>query len=269
MITLTTDFGPKDPDGAALLGAVWTEMIRLGFSVPVVDITHAVPPRNHLDAAYIVRLSYHHYPPGTVHVVLVDSAPSADVFPIAYAADGHFFVGMNHGGMALIRPDLPPESLVRLQIPNRTDDVHPAEAVAWAAARLAKGQPLSDLGTPLATWNAMQPVPPRVLTSKTAECYVQFVDHYGNAVTNATRGWLEDLAQGRPIGAIVRGRKVTRWPESLRAAGKPGDLFLRYNRGSYLEIGLAEPDTRANTAASLMGLEANSPISLFFGDATR
>jgi hypothetical protein len=34
-----------------------------------------------------------------------------------------------------------------------------------------------------------------------------------------------------------------------------------------LEIGLSEPDTKANTAASLMGLQANTPISLLFGNA--
>ena len=267
MITLTTDFGPKDPDGAALRGTVWREMIQLGFSVPVVDITHAVPPRNHLDAAYIVRLSYPHYPKNSVHVVLVDSAPSADVFPIAYRADGHFFVGMNHGGMALIQPDAQPESLVRLHLPDQAKTTHPADTVALAAARLARGHQLTDMGTPLAHWNNLSLQAPRILNEGAAECIVQFIDHYGNAVTNATRSWVESLAAGRPVHAMVRGRKVSRWPESLRDAGKPGDLFLRYNRGEYLEIGLSEPDTKANTAASLMGLQANTPISLLFGNA--
>jgi hypothetical protein len=239
----------------------------LGFSVPVVDITHAVPPRNHLDAAYIVRLSYPHYPKNSVHVVLVDSAPSADVFPIAYRADGHFFVGMNHGGMALIQPDAQPESLVRLHLPDQAKTTHPADTVALAAARLARGHQLTDLGTPLAHWNNLSLQAPRILNEGAAECIVQFIDHYGNAVTNATRSWVESLAAGRPVHAMVRGRKVSRWPESLRDAGKPGDLFLRYNRGEYLEIGLSEPDTKANTAASLMGLQANTPISLLFGNA--
>lgn len=265
LITLTTDLGPKDPDGASLRGLVWRELLRAGLTGPVVDITHAIPPRNHSDAAYILRLSYPHYPEGTIHIVMVDSAPSETVFPVGITLNGHHFLGMNHGGLALIEPDTRPTEIVRLSFPEQPDLTHPADLLAFAATQLSRGRTLSAVGAPMETMTILHPIRPSAIHSNQIHCEVQFIDHYGNAVTNVHQQWLEPLAAGKAIRVVVRNQKVTKWPKNLRDVGLSGTLFLRFNRGGYLEICLSEPgDNGTNTAASLLGLTVHSPVMIQF-----
>ena len=64
IVTLTSDYGWKDPDGAIVRGIIYSEMLKSGVAAPLIEITHSISPRNHLEAAYIVREAYKSFPKG-------------------------------------------------------------------------------------------------------------------------------------------------------------------------------------------------------------
>src|SRR4029453_16506462 len=68
LVTLTTDFGLVDP---------WVGIMKGGLAPRareprVVDVTHGTPPQNVLAGALVLRHAVPYFPPGTIHLAVVD-----------------------------------------------------------------------------------------------------------------------------------------------------------------------------------------------------
>src|SRR5690625_5440149 len=69
IITLTTDFGYKDPYVGALKGAIYSQL----DDVRIVDISHGVSPFHLAEAAYIIKNAYKNFPKKSIHIIGVRS----------------------------------------------------------------------------------------------------------------------------------------------------------------------------------------------------
>lgn len=261
VITLTTDYGWRDPDSAGLRGRVYGEMLRTGTVAPVVDLTHSVQSRNLNEAAYILRGAYRDFPDGSIHIVLVDSIYWPETPLVACALDGHFFLGLDNGLLAMLRPDLQPSQRIQLDLKNRLDCSTAEALLAAAAAHLLDGGSLSLLGPTRTEWQERAVLKPEARSEQSALVHVQFVDQYGQLVTDADQAWLQRWAQARPFETSVRGQKVRKWwsPNGLT----PGDLYFRTNRFGYLEIGIHDGGgDSANRASRLLGMRPGDALEL-------
>jgi len=61
LITLTTDFGLKDPYQGAMKGAI----LSVNPDAGIVDITHLVSPGEVIEGAFVLLESYGFFPKGT------------------------------------------------------------------------------------------------------------------------------------------------------------------------------------------------------------
>ena len=68
IITLTSDFGLLDPYVGIMKGVI----LSIAPDARLVDLTHEIPPQDIEQAAYAVRSAAPYFPPGTVHLVVVD-----------------------------------------------------------------------------------------------------------------------------------------------------------------------------------------------------
>jgi S-adenosyl-L-methionine hydrolase (adenosine-forming) len=68
VITLTTDFGMRDPYVAEMKGV----LLSICRNAVLVDITHDVPPHDVREAALALASVHRYFPPGTVHLAVVD-----------------------------------------------------------------------------------------------------------------------------------------------------------------------------------------------------
>ena len=68
IITLTTDFGNGSPYAAAMKGVI----LSINPQAVIVDITHGIPAQNIRAAAVVLDDVTERFPPGTIHVVVVD-----------------------------------------------------------------------------------------------------------------------------------------------------------------------------------------------------
>ena len=93
IITLISDFGLKDHYVGILKGKIYSQFPE----VNIVDISHFVSKFNIFDASYLLEVSYHHFPKGTVHVMAVDAAQTQDTNHVALLYDGHYFIGADNG----------------------------------------------------------------------------------------------------------------------------------------------------------------------------
>ncbi|MEY2971459.1 MAG: hypothetical protein RL738_300 [Bacteroidota bacterium] len=261
VITLTTDYGWRDPDSAGLRGRVYAEMLRTGTVAPVVDVTHSVQSRNLNEAAYILRGAYRDFPEGSVHLVLVDSIDWPATPLMACALDGHFFLGLDNGLLAMLRPDLQPSQRVHLDLKNRLDCTTAEALLAAAAAHLLDGGALSVLGPARSEWTERTVLRPEVRSPQSALVHVQYVDHYGQLVTDAEADWLHRWHHGEAFETTVRGQRVRQWWGSANLPS--GSLYFRTNRYGYLEIGMVDGGSDSvNQAARLLGVQPGDALEL-------
>ncbi|MGC9345470.1 MAG: SAM-dependent chlorinase/fluorinase, partial [Candidatus Bathyarchaeales archaeon] len=68
IITLTTDFGLKDPYVAEMKAVI----LSISPNTAIVDITHQIEKLNIRIGAYVLAAASPYFPKGTIHVVVVD-----------------------------------------------------------------------------------------------------------------------------------------------------------------------------------------------------
>src|SRR5467141_1339291 len=93
IVTLLTDFGVDD----AYVGAMKGVILSVHAKTAVVDITHGVRPFAVLQGAFLLDSAWRSFPPGTVHVAVVDPGVGTDRRAIAFKAADHYFVGPDNG----------------------------------------------------------------------------------------------------------------------------------------------------------------------------
>src|SRR4030042_6907462 len=89
IITLTTDFGLKDPYAAEMKAAI----LSICPNSTIVDITHEIAQFNIRMGAYVLASASPYFPEGTIHVAVVDPDVGARRRPILIQTRKSFFVG--------------------------------------------------------------------------------------------------------------------------------------------------------------------------------
>jgi S-adenosylmethionine hydrolase len=201
VITLTTDFGTRDP----FVGIMKGVMLGIAPNVRIVDVTHAVPPQNVAAGAYALRSATPWFPPGTIHVAVVDPGVGTRRRALLVETAAAYFIGPDNGLLSLAAPMRTVRRIIdvsrsryRLQPVSRT--FHGRDVFAPVAAALAAGVEAAMLGRAV---DAMQSLrTPRVRRRGPVLLgEVLWVDGFGNLTTNITRA---DL-----VGADFRGRRLS------------------------------------------------------------
>jgi S-adenosylmethionine hydrolase len=231
IITLLTDYGTSDSYVAEVKGVLLTR----APGATLVDISHAVPPGNIATAAYLLGRTWRTFPVGTVHLVVVDPGVGTPRLAVAVGREGHFFVAPDNG---VLTPVLGPGAEVwTLHEPaDASPTFHGRDLFAPAAAALARGLPLTEVGDPVL-------VPPVALATtrphyegKKVIGYVVHVDRYGNVVTNLTAEFVPPYAvveaEGIEVGPLRRTFADVGHGELLAYLGSGGAVEIAVRDGS-------------------------------------
>lgn len=246
-ITLLTDFGTVD-------GYVGEMKGLLAERVPGVlldDVSHSVRAGDIRGAMWALGRYWRRYPPGTVHLVVVDPGVGTGRMPLALEADGRFVVAPDNGVVTHVLTAADSRRCVEIRgveppgEPSAT--FHGRDVFAPAAAVLAGGRSLSDLGPPLeAPVELTDPEPVREEQRLRGE--VVHVDRFGNLVTNLPGSWLSR-------GAVVEVRERRIPLVTTYGDAAPGELLALVGSSDRLEI--AERD---GSAAERLGSYRGDPV---------
>lgn len=274
IITLTTDFGLKDHFVAAVKGLIYSELPE----VKIVDISHELAPFNIQECAYVLENAYRHFPKGTIHVIGMDSEPSADKKHIVVLLNGHYFVTANTGVIGLIANEAAPEKVMEIQLPNAVHNAFPtANIFVKVACHIARGGTLEVVGKPFTALKALKEFSPRILEDgKQIIGSVIYIDNYGNVVTSIKKHHFEAYRNGRAFEIQVRNHKLRSifkaysdieqnlGPKEKRRGD--GDLLAIFNSSDYLELAIYRSNLRTvGGASTLLGLEYRDTITISFG----
>jgi S-adenosylmethionine hydrolase len=260
IITLTTDWGDSD-NYAAIFKA---HLYRENADARIVDVTHRIRKHAVADAAFLIKTMYHHYPPKSVHIIDVNhiSLTNASVFchtlkttgntqalpfthHLAFCYDGHYFLCANNGIVTLFTDADKITEIVKIAPHEEYADYHTFRAIAYfakAASALAKGAALNTVGEAyrlesieLLKMDAAY-IPPQ--KENQIICRAQYIDSYGNIITNLHRDLFEHVSRGRKtfivscqiLGIKQKCRLLNDYNESSQT---PLVLFGHHN---YLEL---------------------------------
>ena len=211
IVTFTSDFGLTD----WFVGVVHGVLHELCPDASVADLSHAIPPGNIDAGAFVLEAAAPDFPPGTVHLAVVDPAVGTRRLALAVAARGQWFVGPDNGLLewALSDPNARVHALVEerwMRHPvSRT--FHGRDVFAPAAAHLATGVPLEAFGPRVARPVRRPWSPPRQRDDR-LEGRVVYVDRFGNALTNLSLEWLGRAfagVDGRDLAVDLLGRRIS------------------------------------------------------------
>lgn len=204
IVTLLTDFGTTD----SYVAEVKARVLADAPDAVLVDVTHAVPPGDVRAAAYLLGRTWHRFPPGTVHLAVVDPGVGTARAALAVGAHGHWFVGPDNGLFTPVLRDREVE-IASLPVPQGASPTFQGrDLFAPAAAALANRVALHRLGPPF------RGIPERLVHAepryegKSIVGEIVYVDRFGTLVTNLTPDTVPDYAvlevEGVEIGTLRR-----------------------------------------------------------------
>jgi S-adenosylmethionine hydrolase len=249
VVTFTTDFGTSDGYAGAMKGVV----LSMAPAAVLVDISHGIPARDVRAGAFTLAQAAPLFPPGTVHVAVVDPGVGGTRAEVVVAAAGAFFVGPDNGVLALAAAG--PRRAWRIENPSyRREPVSPTfhgrDVFAPTAARLAAGWPAEDAGRPLDDIVGL-PVLASGPLGDGGDGEIVHVDAFGNLFTSFTGSAEGDWTV--EVGA----RSFSLHGARTFADVPAGDLALYRGSGGQLEIAV-----RDGSAAALTGAQPGARVRL-------
>ncbi len=239
IITLLTDFGTSDSYVAEVKGV----LLSGAPGATLVDISHAVPPGGVATAAYLLGRTWRHFPRGTVHLVVVDPGVGTTRRAVAVGREGHCFVAPDNGVLTPVF-GVGAEVWTLAEPEGASPTFHGRDLFAPAAARLAAGASLAEVGALVLEPPVVLQAPPPQYEGKKVHGEVLHVDRYGNLVTTLTPEFVpsyavlasEDMEIGpirRTFADVAKGELLAYWGSSglLEVAVRDGSAARRLGIG--------------------------------------
>jgi hypothetical protein len=258
IISLITDFGTRD-EYVGLLKAV---ILGIDPAAVTVDVSHAVDPQDVAQAAFLVQAAYAYFPPGSIHLVVVDPGVGSARDILLLDLGEHRFVAPDNGVLSLVMDGGLPFRLRRLENPAWrraavSPTFHGRDVMAPAAARMSGGADPAEFGPELEPRAAvrLQGLRPR-LTPAGLEGRIVQVDRFGNLITNIDRGRF-DAFTGAGVAEIRVGDTRIRGVRQTYSDGVSGEPLALFGSRGTLEIAIA-----CGSARLTLGVDKGAPVAV-------
>ena len=270
LITLTTDFGPRDGYVAAMKGVI----LQICPGAGIVDISHDIEPQDVAQAALVLSSTVRYFPAHAIHVAVVDPGVGTERRPLLLTAVRGRYIGPDNGIFThvlaecdLVAPEKPAgdeTASVGAQLPrgcaaftldrpefwrdplSRT--FHGRDLFAPVAAYLALGTSPEDLGTKTDHVNVLPLPRPREVGGR-VDGNVIHVDRFGNLVTNIR---LDGASAA--VEVEVAGRTISGLSSSYQEGG---ELLAIVGSHGYLEVAWWR-----ESAARKLGANVGTPVTV-------
>ncbi len=256
LITLTSDFGLRDP----FVGVMKGRILAAAPTVRIVDLTHDIVAHWPAEAGFWLRRCFQYFPEGTVHVAVVDPGVGTARDIAMVLLNGHVFLAPDNGLLGEVisgRDDahlwhLDMGRLEGLGVDRPSATFHGRDIFAPIAAALAVDR-VKPEGIGRAV-NALIPgwVDEATASEQRVSGVVITIDHFGNLITNIDRRLCERL-----IDPVVHAGKLSLSLRRTYGDARPGDPIALFNSFGVVEIAVAE-----GRAVDVLGLSRGAPVSV-------
>ena len=213
-ITFLTDFGLQDD----FVGTCHGVIKRIAPEAQIIDITHGIPAQAVLQGALVLANTLPYMPVG-VHLAVVDPGVGSHRRPLALRdAEGRLYVGPDNG---LLIPAAERAGITDAHelanptyaLENVSRTFHGRDLFAPAAAHLARGVAIGELGPPIDPEALVRlELPEPSYGDGVVHATMLYVDSFGNIALNLTRDDLErvGVVPGTRLELELSGRALLR-----------------------------------------------------------
>jgi len=258
VVTLLSDFGLVDPFVGMMKGA----MLQVNPDLRIVDLCHSVQPQNVRQAAFMLMTSFGYFPPGTIHVAVVDPGVGTGRKILACQTERFFFLAPDNGLLGPVLEREPLHACVTVTnteyfLPHVSQTFHGRDIFAPVAAHLSRGVPLSQLGPAAAPTGELHFPRPQAKDDHTLRGEVLYSDRFGNLVTNLHEDDIRQLAGGRGALEVRAGESIIPGLSTSYAAERAGILLAVVGSTGFLEVAL-----NLGSAREFLGLEIGGAVEV-------
>lgn len=254
IITLTTDFGDS-PYVAAMKGVI----LGINPQARLVDLSHQIPPQNVRHAAYFLAASIPYFPPAAIHVVVVDPGVGSERRILLVEIDQQRLLVPDNGCWTKLTQRNQAVPQVRCVEATEfwrqpvSSTFHGRDIFGPVAGHLSLGIDPARLGPVVQEWVTL-PLPRVEESVDGLRGEVEFVDHFGNLISNIPAG-----SCPRPASIIIATHTVRRLVRTY-SDGAPGELVALTSSEGMLEIAVNQ-----GSAAQLLGAGVGTPVGVVDG----
>lgn len=258
VITITTDFGHQGPFVGVMKGRI---LGRLP-TASIIDLTHEIVAHWPAEAGFWLARAFAYFPPGTVHLAVVDPGVGTSRDIVIVTAAEHMFVAPDNGLLAPVVARHPrasifrllPKGLARIGVQHASATFHGRDIIAPLGAELAAGRCTpADLGEAMSAESLVPSwVDDPAVEHASVSGVIITIDHFGNLISNIDAALIERFR----LPLVHAGSHA--FP-LLRTYGdtKPGEYLALVNSFGVVEIARAE-----QSAAEGLGLSRGAPITV-------
>jgi len=263
-VTFLSDFGLQDD----FVGTCHGVIKRIAPDAQIIDITHGIPRQQILQGALVLANTIRYMPVGS-HLAVIDPGVGGARRALALRdEDGRYFVGPDNGLLIpaaeragiqaaheLANPTYALESISRT--------FHGRDLFAPAAAHLAAGVEIGELGPPLASDALVRlDLPQPELRADRIIATILYVDSFGNVALNLTRDHVTEvgIVPGMQVELDLGGERVYAVAARTFADARPGDIMLYED--SYRNMSLA---ISSGNAAEMLHARIGQPVRINVG----
>ena len=208
----------------------------------IIDLTHDIPAHNIRAGAYLLHSASRHFPPGTIHVAVVDPGVGSERRPLLVATRSYHFLAPDNGLLSYILASEPKAEVRELTakqyfLGTVGSTFHGRDLFAPAAAWLSLEEPTDAFGPKIDNPVRFEVHQPQLEEGRLVG-EVFHIDRFGNLITNISQTLLRE-ALGTGEWAKVQVRIKKRTVKGLRhfyADAPPKTLAALINSDGLLEL---------------------------------
>jgi S-adenosylmethionine hydrolase len=232
-------------------------ILGVNSEATIVDICHQIPIGNITAGGFVLDQASKEFPPGSIHIAVVDPGVGSERKPILAECDGQTFIGPDNG------------ILYRILERSRGVKVYEIANQHLLTRPLSKTFHGRDLFGPMAALRSLEvqsfdfgpelqrePARPPLLNDRIdgirSQGTIIYMDHYGNAITDISAS----DADGFRSLFLPSGNTSIKLQE-FYAQAEVGEPLALIGSSSFLEIAINQ-----GNAAQIFGIKIGTPVSL-------
>ncbi len=214
-------------------------ILAINRDARLIDISHEVPPHQVGEAAFVLKGAYPHFPPGTIHVAVVDPGVGGERRSILVDSGTHLFVGPDNGILTWVFRERPCRvfelTVEQYFLPEVSNTFHGRDVFAPVAGHLSLGtQRTEDFGRPIEDPVSLS-FPEPVLDPGTITGEVIHIDRFGNLITNVPKIMMKGRV--KPDEVIIEiGNTVIEGISKSYSQKESGELLSVIGGTGFLEV---------------------------------
>ena len=268
VIALLTDFGPL---GGHYLASMKGVILKINPKVRIIDITHNISSFSIIEALYVIKTTYKHFPENTIFIIVIDPGvgSSREILAIKTKIN-HFFVGPDNG---IFLNAISLDEISECVIVNNDNyfnkpvskTFHGRDIMAPVGAHISNGITLNNFGPSFDPRDFIKfPIEYEIVPEKKVIlCTIMYVDNFGNGITNIPiennliKGTSLTLGEKMLITLEFKNQKYEGKFVSYFASEALNSLVFLKGSTNYLEISINQ-----GNASNVIGFKSGDIITI-------